>query len=138
VVDVSSFGGPTKEYQIKLDPEKLVAYGLSISQVEQQVAANNSNGGGSFIEEGTQQINVQSLVFTEAYRTWNTVVKSANGIAIKIKDIATVVQVRGFGWGRLAGPFIYPMVTLSTIPIPSKALCCCKRRRRRSRPAGHP
>jgi len=37
VVDVSSFGGPTKEYQIRLDPGKLVAYGLSISQVEQQV-----------------------------------------------------------------------------------------------------
>src|ERR1700728_3023847 len=37
VVDVSSFGGPTKEYQIKLDPDKLVAYGLSISQVEQQI-----------------------------------------------------------------------------------------------------
>ena len=52
VVDVSSFGGPTKEYQIKLDPEKLVAYGLSISQVEQQIASNNTNGGGSFIEAG--------------------------------------------------------------------------------------
>jgi cobalt-zinc-cadmium resistance protein CzcA len=58
VVDVSSFGGPTKEYQIALDPEKLVAYGLSISQVEQQIASNNTNGGGSFIEEGQQQVNV--------------------------------------------------------------------------------
>src|SRR5271165_5868280 len=34
VVDVSSFGGPTKEYQIKLDPDRLVAYGLSVAQVE--------------------------------------------------------------------------------------------------------
>src|SRR5271166_1127728 len=51
VVDVSSFGGPTKEYQIKIDPEKLISYGLSIGQVEQQVAANNTNGGGSFIEQ---------------------------------------------------------------------------------------
>ena len=93
VVDVSSFGGPTKEYQIKLDPEKLVAYGLSISQVEQQVAANNSNGGGSFIEEGTQQINVQSLgLYRSVSDIENTVVKTANGIAIKIKDIATVAQ----------------------------------------------
>src|SRR6202046_3317890 len=54
VVDVSSFGGPTKEYQIQLNPEKLVAYGLSMSQVEQQISANNSNGGGSFIEAGAQ------------------------------------------------------------------------------------
>ena len=93
VVDVSSFGGPTKEYQIKLDPEKLVAYGLSISQVEQQVAANNSNGGGSFIEEGTQQINVQSLgLYRSVSDIQNTIVKTANGTAIKIKDIATVEQ----------------------------------------------
>ena len=93
VVDVSSFGGPTKEYQIRLDPEKLVAYGLSISQVEQQVAANNSNGGGSFIEEGTQQINVQSLgLYKSVADIENTVVKTSNGTAIKIKDIATVAQ----------------------------------------------
>ena len=93
VVDVSSFGGPTKEYQIMLAPEKLVAYGLSISQVEQQVAANNSNGGGSFIEEGTQQINVQSLgLYSSVSDIENTVVKTTNGTAIKIKDIATVAQ----------------------------------------------
>jgi cobalt-zinc-cadmium resistance protein CzcA len=93
VVDVSSFGGPTKEYQIKLDPEKLVSHGLSISQVEQQVAANNTNGGGSFIEQGAQQINVQSVgLFTSVQDIENTVVKTANGTAIKIKDIATVAQ----------------------------------------------
>jgi cobalt-zinc-cadmium resistance protein CzcA len=93
VVDVSSFGGPTKEYQIKLDPEKLVAHGLSISQVEQQVAANNTNGGGSFIEQGAQQINVQSLgLYKGVEDIENTVVKSQNGTPIRIKDIATVSQ----------------------------------------------
>ena len=93
VVDVSSFGGPTKEYQIKLDPEKLVSHGLSISQVEQQIANNNTNGGGSFIEQGAQQINVQSVgLFTSVQDIENTVVKTQNGAAIKIKDIATVAQ----------------------------------------------
>jgi cobalt-zinc-cadmium resistance protein CzcA len=93
VVDVSSFGGPTKEYQIKLDPEKLVSYGLSIGQVEQQIAANNTNGGGSFIEQGAQQINVQSVgLFSTVQDIENTVVKTQNGAAIKIKDIATVAQ----------------------------------------------
>jgi cobalt-zinc-cadmium resistance protein CzcA len=93
VVDVSSFGGPTKEYQIKLDPDKLVSHGLSIAQVEQQIAANNSNGGGSFIEQGAQQINVQSAgLFTSVQDIENTVVKTTNGTAIKIKDIATVAQ----------------------------------------------
>jgi cobalt-zinc-cadmium resistance protein CzcA len=93
VVDVSSFGGPTKEYQIKLDPEKLVAYGLSISQVEQQIASNNTNGGGSFIEEGTQEINVQSLgLYTSVQDIEETVVKTVNGAPIRVRDIATVAQ----------------------------------------------
>jgi cobalt-zinc-cadmium resistance protein CzcA len=93
VVDVSSFGGPTKEYQIKLDPEKLVAYGLSIGQVEQQIAANNTNGGGSFIEQGAQQINVQSVgLYTTVQDIADTVVKTQNGAAIHIRDIATVTQ----------------------------------------------
>jgi len=93
VVDVSSFGGPTKEYQIQLDPDKLVAYGLSIGQVEAQLAANNTNGGGSFIEQGAQQINVQSVgLLTSVQDIENTVVKAANGAAIHIKDVATVTQ----------------------------------------------
>jgi cobalt-zinc-cadmium resistance protein CzcA len=93
VVDVSSFGGPTKEYQIKLDPEKLMSYGLSIGQVENQIANNNTNGGGSFIEQGAQQINVQSVgLFTSVQDIEDTVVKNSNGAAIKIKDIATVTQ----------------------------------------------
>ncbi|HEX4032543.1 MAG TPA: CusA/CzcA family heavy metal efflux RND transporter [Terracidiphilus sp.] len=93
VVDVSSFGGPTKEYQVRLDPDKLVSYGLSIAQVEQALANNNTNGGGSFIEEGTQQVNVQSLgLYRNVQDIENTVVKAQNGMPIRIKDIATVVQ----------------------------------------------
>ena len=61
VVDVSSFGGLTREYQVAVDPDKLVAYGLSIGQVEQQLANNNVNAGGSFVEAGLQQINVRAL-----------------------------------------------------------------------------
>src|SRR5579862_5907997 len=61
VVDVASFGGPTREYQVRIDPDKLISYGLSISQVEQQLANNNNNAGGSFIEEGMQQVNVRGL-----------------------------------------------------------------------------
>src|SRR6516162_10322799 len=61
IVDVASFGGPTREYQVRLDPDKLIAYGLSLSQVEQQLTNNNVNAGGSFIEAGLQQINVREV-----------------------------------------------------------------------------
>jgi len=93
VVDVSSFGGPTKEYQIKLNPEKLVSYGLSISQVELQIANNNANAGGSFIEEGAQQVNVQAAgLYKSVQDIEDTVIKNQNGAAITVKDIATVTQ----------------------------------------------
>jgi heavy metal efflux system protein len=61
VVDVASFGGPTREYQVRIDPSKLISYGLSIGQLEQQIANNNVNGGGNFIQAGAQQINVREV-----------------------------------------------------------------------------
>src|SRR6202041_3134036 len=74
VVDVSSFGGPTREYQVRLDPAKLVAYGLNISQVEQQLANNNVNAGGSFLEAGLQQINISAVgLFTNVEDIGQTV-----------------------------------------------------------------
>jgi cobalt-zinc-cadmium resistance protein CzcA len=93
VVDVSSFGGITREYQVKVDPDKLIAYGLSIGQVEQQLAANNTNAGGSFIEQGQQQINVREVgLYKNVKDIEDTVLKTQVGAALRVKDIATVVQ----------------------------------------------
>src|SRR6202171_139074 len=61
VVDVVSFGGVTREYQVRIDPDKLVSYSLNLAQVEQQLTNNNVNAGGSFVEAGMQQINVRSI-----------------------------------------------------------------------------
>jgi cobalt-zinc-cadmium resistance protein CzcA len=93
VVDVSSFGGITREYQVKVSPEKLVSYGLSIGQVEQQLSANNTNAGGSFIEQGQQQINVREVgLYRNVKDIEDTVLKTQSGTALRVKDIATVVQ----------------------------------------------
>jgi len=61
VVDVSDFGGTVLEYQVRVDPNKLISYGLSLAQVEQQLTNNNTNAGGSFVEAGLQQINVREV-----------------------------------------------------------------------------
>jgi cobalt-zinc-cadmium resistance protein CzcA len=93
VVDVSSFGGMTREYQVRVDPEKLVAYGLSIGQVEQQLSNNNTNAGGSFIEQGQQQINVREVgLYRNVKDIEDTVLKTQAGTALRVKDIATVRQ----------------------------------------------
>src|SRR5271163_4053335 len=93
VVDVSSFGGITREYQVQVDPNKLVAYGLSIGQVEQQLANNNTNAGGSFIEAGLQQINVRAVgLFSSVADIEQTAIISKSGTPLTVKDIAIVVQ----------------------------------------------
>jgi heavy metal efflux system protein len=93
VVDVSSFGGTTREYQVRIDPNKLVAYGLSIGQVEQQLASNNTNAGGSFVESGLQQINVRAVgLFNSVRDIEQTVITTKNGTALRVMDIATVAQ----------------------------------------------
>jgi heavy metal efflux system protein len=102
VVDVASFGLPTKEYQVQIDPDKLVSYGLSLSQVEQQLANNNVNAGGSFIEEGLQQVNVRSIgLFEHVSDIEQTVLKTQNGTPLRIADIARVVQGPKIRLGRI-------------------------------------
>jgi cobalt-zinc-cadmium resistance protein CzcA len=103
VVDVSDFGGTVREYQIRVDPNKLVSYGLSIGQVEQQLANNNLNAGGSFIEVGMQQMNVRALgLFADVRDIEQTVLKTQTGTALRVADIADVVQGPKIRLGHMA------------------------------------
>ena len=93
VVDDSSFGGLTREYQVRVDPERLISYGLSLAQLEQQLANSNANAGGSFIEQGSQQINVREVgLVSDIQDLQKTVIKTQNGTPIRIRDIGVVTQ----------------------------------------------
>src|SRR6201998_1699353 len=103
VVDVVSFGGTTREYQVRVDPTKLVSYGLSIGQVEQQLANNNVNAGGSFVEAGLQQINVRALgLFGSVHDIEETVLATKAGTPLRVKDIALVSQGPKIRLGHMA------------------------------------
>ncbi len=103
IVDVASFGGPTREYQVRVDPDKLIDYGLSIGQVEQQLTANNANGGGSFVEAGLQQINIQEMGLVKSvHDIENTVLLTKNGTPVYVKDIAVVSQGPKIRLGQFA------------------------------------
>jgi cobalt-zinc-cadmium resistance protein CzcA len=103
VVDVASFGGPTREYQVRVDPNKLIAYGLSLSQLEQQLTSNNANAGGSFIEGGLQQINVREVGLVGNVRDIeNTVILTKSGTPLRVKDIAVVSQGPKIRLGQFA------------------------------------
>src|ERR1700735_1241653 len=93
IVDVASFGGPTREYQVRVDPNKMIAYGLSLAQVEQQLTNNNANAGGSFIQEGLQQINVRAVGLGDRSQDIaETVIMTKSGTPLRVKDIAVVSQ----------------------------------------------
>ena len=103
IVDVASFGGPTREYQVRVDPDKLISYGLSNSQVEQQLTNNNANSGGSFVEAGLQQINIQEVGLVKTVQDiQNTVITTKNGTPIRVKDIAVVAQGPKIRLGQFA------------------------------------
>jgi heavy metal efflux system protein len=103
IVDVASFGGPTREYQVRMDPNKLISYGLSLAQVEQQLTNNNANAGGSFIQEGLQQINVRAVGLVDHVRDIEeTVILTKNGTPLRVKDIAVVSQGPKIRLGQFA------------------------------------
>jgi cobalt-zinc-cadmium resistance protein CzcA len=95
IVEVSTFGGTTREYQVRIDPIKLVSYGLNIGQVEEQLAKNNINGGGNFVETGLQQMNVRTIgLFTCVKDIEQTVLSTKSGTALRVKDIAQVAGLQ--------------------------------------------
>src|ERR1700756_1749774 len=102
VVEVNIFGGPTREYQVQMDPGKLVAYGLSLAQVEQALTANNINAGGGFIERGEQALNVRAVGLMQSTDDIAaTVVKVQNGTPIRVRDLGNVVQAPKVRLGQL-------------------------------------
>ena len=103
IVDVATFGGPTREYQVRIDPNKLVDYGLNLAQVEQQLTNSNANAGGSFIQSGMQQINVREVGLIRNVRDIeNTVIVTKNGTPIHVKDVAQVAQGPKIRLGQFA------------------------------------
>ena len=103
VVDVSDFGGTVREYQVRVNPDKLVSYGLGIGQMEQQLSNNNINAGGSFVEIGMQQMNVRALgLFNTVHDIQETVVKTQTGTALRVKDVADVTQGPKIRLGHMA------------------------------------
>src|SRR5580692_1203180 len=102
IVDVNPFGGPTREYQVQVDPGKLVSYGLSLAQVETALMANNINAGGGFIERGEQALNVRAVGLMQTTNDIAaTVVKVQNGTPVRVRDVGTVVQAPKVRLGQL-------------------------------------
>ncbi|MCI0445305.1 CusA/CzcA family heavy metal efflux RND transporter, partial [bacterium] len=91
VADVNSIGGYTKQYHVTPQPEKLLAYNLSFSDVMKALGANNSNVGAGYVENQGMQLLVRAPgQVTTVDQIKSIIVDYHTGIPIKIGDIADV------------------------------------------------
>jgi cobalt-zinc-cadmium resistance protein CzcA len=91
VADDSGLGGETMQYQVQLDPNRLMSLGVSVPQIVQQLGANNSNAGGGFYSQGGQFYYVRGLGQVKSLEDiGNIVVAAHTGIPTYIHDVGTV------------------------------------------------
>src|SRR5437870_2000215 len=91
VVDVVSWGGGSKQYQVTVDPTRLRAYNLTMKQIFDAVANNNANAGGSYIPQGEYALMVRGIGLIQSIRDIeNIVVAAQKGTPIRVRDIGQV------------------------------------------------
>ena len=91
VIDVSAFGGTTKEYHVDIDPGKLLSYGVSLSQVMTALTNSNANVGGNYLTVGAQSYNIRGLgLINDLDDIENVVVAEKEGTPIFIKTLGRV------------------------------------------------
>ena len=91
VIDIVTFGGTTKQYQVELDQQKLLQYNVSVPQVLAAVAASNANTGGNYLTMGSQSVNLRGLGLLHSIDDIGNVVVAANkGVPILLKELGTV------------------------------------------------
>ena len=91
VVDVTSFGGETRQYQVEIDPTRLRGRGLQLSQVMTAIANANTNVGGQRLSLGEQNYTVRGTgLIKDAHDIENIALASKNGMPVRVQDIATV------------------------------------------------
>lgn len=95
VTDVLSFGGSVRQYQVQVDPNRLISYGLVLDDVEKALKANNSNAGGWYLEGKQEQLVIRGEGLIRGGREGITdvesvVLKSVDGVPVYVRDVADV------------------------------------------------
>lgn len=102
VVDISSLGGYLKEYEVRIDPERLHGMNTTLAEVMDALAENNANTGGSYIEKGPEAffIRGEGMVKT-AEEIGQVVVKNVGVTPILIRDVAEVGEGHAVRYGAM-------------------------------------
>jgi len=91
IIEVNSFGGHVKQYQVVPDPRRLLSYGITLEQLRQALLANNLNAGGGYIRKENEQQLVHGIgLATSLEDLENIVLAAKNGVPVLVKDVASV------------------------------------------------
>jgi len=91
LAEVNTFGGELKQYQVLIDPQKLLKYDLSLRDVIEAVANNNANAAGAYIEHKQEQYVVVGVGIAKSMQDiGNIIVKAESGVPIFVRDIANI------------------------------------------------
>jgi len=96
VTDVLSFGGEVRQYQVVLNPQQLLAYGLGVEEVTEAIEANNRNAGGWYLERGEEQLVIRGVGWLrsgeDGLRDFGNIpLKDVDGVPVRVRDVARVV-----------------------------------------------
>jgi cobalt-zinc-cadmium resistance protein CzcA len=95
VTEVLSFGGDVKQYQVLLDPAKLLSYKLYAEDVVEAIERNNRNAGGWYLNRGAEQLVIRGVGWVRGGDDGlrdiaNIPVKDEDGVVVKVRDLATI------------------------------------------------
>src|SRR5580765_6148571 len=93
IIDITTFGGTTRQYQVEADPNKLIAYGITLPQVLNAIQSLNANAGGNYLQLGNQNVNIRALGQVHSTdEIARIVVAAKNGAPITVGDIGKVSE----------------------------------------------
>ena len=102
VDDIMSWGGQERQYQVQIDPLKLIKYDLGYRDVMEVIEANNRQVGGQYIDQGPEQYLVRGLGLVRGEEDLgNIVVKEADGTPVYLQDVATISQAGALRFGAV-------------------------------------
>ena len=102
VDDVMSWGGQERQYQVQIDPLKLIKYNLGFTGVMEAIEANNRQVGGQYIDQGSEQFLVRGLGLVKNEADIGSItLKTVDGVAVYIRDVATVKQEGALRFGAV-------------------------------------
>jgi len=102
VDDVMSWGGQERQYQVQIDPMKLIKYELGFTEVMEAIEVNNRQVGGQYIDQGSEQFLVRGLGLVKNEADIGSIkLKSIDGTAVYIRDVATIKQEGALRFGAV-------------------------------------